>query len=345
VSSSPDQLSIEVGGFPTAIRPMQASPAEAPFTNNEYFFEVKWEGLRCLLFVNPEGEVRLQDRALRDVTYQFPEFGSLAGQVPRGTVLDGALVVTDGEGRPESGALRQRLGGPAGSEQRPAAYLAFDLLYLEGKPLLRKPLYQRKKQLHKVVSPGRHLYAPKHIDTEGVELYEACLEQGLEGMMAKHRQSLYVPGQRSPFWLQVKAVKSDPFVVVGWTGRSGEPFDALVVGFYEAGRLLPCGTVGGGFDPAARARLRERLAELASEQSPLEPPPVMVSPVRWVRPELVVAIRYSEWSPDGTLRFPIFDAPRPEVHPSECVRQRPRVVLAGRTPPDSPSFYLTRFPF
>ncbi|TMC10579.1 MAG: hypothetical protein E6J29_11485 [Chloroflexi bacterium] len=132
MSSSPDQLSIEVGGFPTAIRPMQASPAEAPFTNNEYFFEVKWEGLRCLLFVNPEGEVRLQDRALRDVTYQFPEFGSLAGQVPRGTVLDGALVVTDGEGRPESGALRQRLGGPAGSEQRPAAYLAFDLLYLEG---------------------------------------------------------------------------------------------------------------------------------------------------------------------------------------------------------------------
>ena len=71
----------------------------------------------------------------------------------------------------------------------------------------------------------------------------------------------------------------------------------------------------------------------------------MVSPVRWVRPELVVAVRYSEWSPDGTLRFPIFDAVRPEVHPTECVRQRPRVVLAGRTPPDSPSFYLTRFPF
>ena len=345
MSSSPDQLSIEVGGFPTAIRPMQASSAEAPFSNNEYFFEVKWDGLRCLLFTGPEGEVRLQDRALRDITYEFPEFGTLAGQVPRGTVLDGALVVTDGEGRPEKGAVRQRLGGQPGADQRSAAYLAFDLLYLEGKPLLRKPLYQRKRQLHRVVAPGRHLYAPKHIDKEGVELYEACLEQGLEGMMAKHRQSLYVPGQRSPFWLQVKAVKSDPFVVVGWTGRAADPFDALVVAFHEAGRLLPCGTVGGGFDPAVKAELSKRLGELAVERSPLEPPPVMVSPVRWVRPELVVAVRYSEWSPDGTLRFPIFDAVRPEVHPTECVRQRPRVVLAGRTPPDSPSFYLTRFPF
>ena len=145
VSSSPDQLSIEVGGFPTAIRPMQAEPAEAPFSNNEYLFEVKWDGLRCLLFVGPDGAVRLQDRALREVTYQFPEFGNLGGQVPPGTVLDGALVVTDGEGRPETGALRRRLAGPAGEDQRPAAYLAFDLLYLEGRPMLRKPLYQRKK--------------------------------------------------------------------------------------------------------------------------------------------------------------------------------------------------------
>src|SRR5438270_3069289 len=89
VSSSPDQLSIEVGGFPTLIRPMQAESAEAPFSNDEYLFEVKWDGLRCLLFVDRDGHVRLQDRALRDVTFQFPEFGSLGGQVQPGTVLGG----------------------------------------------------------------------------------------------------------------------------------------------------------------------------------------------------------------------------------------------------------------
>jgi len=345
VSSSPDQLSIEVGGFPTLVRPMQAESSEAPFSNSDYLFEVKWDGLRCLLFTDRDGKVRLQDRGLRDVTYRFPEFGALGSQLPPGTVLDGALVVTDGEGRPDTAGLRRRLTGPAGEDQRTAAYLAFDLLYREGAPLLRKPLYQRKKQLQKVVTPGRHLYAPKHIEAEGVELYEACLEQGLVGMMAKHRQSLYVPGQRSPFWLEVKAVKSDPFVVVGWMGRSEEDYDALVVAFYEGGRLLPCGTVGGAFEPAVRAEVSRRIADLRASESPLAPPPVMVSPVHWVRPELVVAVRYSEWSPDGTLRFPIFNALRPEVHPAECTRQRPRVVLAGRTPPGSPSFYLTRFPF
>ena len=345
MSSSPDQLSIEVGGFPTLVRPMQAESSEAPFSSPEYLFEVKWDGLRCLLFSDREGGVRLQDRGLRDLTFRFPEFGALAGHLPPGTVLDGALVVTDAEGRPDPASLRRRLDGPAGEDQRTAAYLAFDLLYLEGRPLLRKPLYQRKKQLHKVVPTGRHLYAPRHIEAEGVELFEACLEQGLAGMMAKHRQSLYVPGQRSPFWLQVKAVKSDPFVVVGWMGRSEADLDAVVVGYHEGGRLLPCGTVGAAFEPDERVEVAARLAALRVEESPLTPAPVMVSPVHWVRPELVVAVRYSEWSPDGTLRFPIYDALRPEVHPAECIRRRPRVVLTGRTPADSPSFYLTRFPF
>ena len=88
-----------------------------------------------------------------------------------------------------------------------------------------------------------------------------------------------------------------------------------------------------------------RLGELRVDASPMEPPPVVTAPVRWCRPELVISVRYSEWSPDGTLRFPIFNGLRPEVHPSECVRHRPRVVLAGRTLPGTPAYDLTRFPF
>lgn len=338
-----DQLSIELGGFPTALRPMQAVTAEAPFSDPLYYFEVKWDGLRALLFVAPDGSVRLQDRSLRDITYRFPEFHSMAGHVPPGTVLDGALVATDGEGRPDAGLLRERLTGTPGEDQRPASFLAFDLLYLEGRPWLRQPLFKRKGKLRKIVQPGRHIYAPRHIDKEGVELFEACLEQGLQGVMAKHRNSLYVPGQRSPFWLDVKAVKSDNFVIAGWTGA--EPFDALLVAFYESGRLLPCGTLGGGFDPDARASIIRQLRTLEVRESPLEPPPVMMAPMRWCRPEIVISVRYSEWSPDGTLRFPIFNGLRTDVHPTECLRLRPRVVLAGRTPADSPSSYLTRFPF
>ena len=323
---------------------MQAASAEAPFSSPEYLFEVKWDGLRCMLFRDPEGKVHIQDRGLNDLTADLPEVSAAATRVPPGSVIDGELVATDTDGRPDYPRLRQRLaGGARMRDEIPTAYLAFDALYLEGRPLMRQPVIRRRARLAKAVETGGHMFVPQHIDEDGVELFEACLERGLEGVVAKHRQSPYVPGQRSPFWLKVKAVKSDDFVVIGWTGDKA--FDALVVGFYEDGRLLPCGTVGGGYDQDAMGALRERVAELATEESPLDGQPIMLRPVHWVRPEIVVSVRYSEWSPDGTLRFPIFNGLRPEVHTAEAVRHRPRVVIGGHVRPGSAAYDLTRFPF
>ena len=323
---------------------MQAASAEAPFSSPDYVFEVKWDGLRCLLFRDPHGTVHIHDRGFNDLTAALPEVTAAASRVPPGSVIDGEVVATDRDGRPDYHRLRQRLtGGAALREQIPVAYLAFDALYLEEKPLVKQPVTRRRARLQKSVEAGGHIFVPDHIDEDGVELFEACLERGLEGVVAKHKQSPYIPGQRSPFWLKVKAVKSDDFVVVGWMGE--RPYDALMVGFYEDGRLLPCGTVGGGWDDEAAMFVKTRLAELASETSPLDPAPIMVKPVHWCRPDLVVSIRYSEWSPDGTLRFPIFNSLRPEVHPTEAVRHRPRVVISGHVKPDSLAYGLTRFPF
>jgi bifunctional non-homologous end joining protein LigD len=326
---------------------MQAVSAEAPFSSDEYLFEVKWDGLRCLLFVEPDGRLRLQDRALGDITSRLPELRDIARQVVPGTVLDGELVATDQEGRPDYPALRRRLTkGDHEASSAALAYLAFDALYVSGRSVLRQPLMRRKARLQRAVTGGGHLFVPQHIEREGVELFEACLERGLEGVMAKHRDSTYVPGQRSPFWLKVKAIKGDDFVVLGSTyGTGGEPFGALLVGYYEGGRLLPCGSVGGGFDEESLGALTRELDRLATETCPLTPVPVLTAPVRWCLPQVVVSVRYSEWAPDGTLRFPIFNGLRPEVHPAESVRHRPRVVLGGRTPPGSPAYYLTRFPF
>ncbi len=340
----PDQLQIELESFPDEVRPMQAASAEAPFSSGEYIFEVKWDGLRCVLFRDPDGRVRLQDRGLKDITADLPEVAAAAKRVPPGSVIDGELVATDNDGRPDYPRLRQRLaGGARMRDEIPTAYLAFDALYLEGRPQLRQPVIRRRARLAKSVEAGGHIFVPAHIEEDGVELFEACLERGLEGVVAKHRQSPYVTGQRSPFWLKVKAVKSDDFVVIGWMGD--KPFDALVVGYHEDGRLLPCGTVGGGYDDDALRVIRAGIEELATEASPLEPPPIMMRPVHWLRPELVVSIRYSEWSPDGTLRFPIFNGLRPEVHPAEAVRHRPRVVITGHVRPGSAAYDLTRFPF
>ena len=339
-----DQLQIELDAFPSELRPMQAASAEAPFSSADYLFEVKWDGLRCLLFRDRNGRVHLLDRGMNDLTDVVPEVTAAGARVPPGSVIDGELVATDTDGRPDYPRLRQRVtGGAAMRDQIPVAYLAFDALYLEEKPLLRQPVIRRRARLRKSVETGGHLFVPDHIEEDGLELFEACLERGLEGVVAKHKQSQYVPGQRSPFWLKVKAVKSDDFVVIGWMGE--KPFDALVVGYHEDGRLLPCGTVGGGYDDEAFGAIVDSLAALASDTSPLEPPPVMTKPVHWLKPELVVSIRYSEWSPDGTLRFPIFNGIRPEVHPSEAVRHRPRVVISGHIKPDSLAYSLTRFPF
>jgi bifunctional non-homologous end joining protein LigD len=344
VQPDSDQLQIELESFPDDVRPMQAASAEAPFSSAEYIFEVKWDGLRCMLFRDPSGQVHLKDRSLNDVTVDLPEVVAAGRRVPPGSVIDGELVATDTDGRPNYPRLRQRLaGGSRLRDEIPTAYLAFDALYLEGRPLLRQPVVRRRARLAKAVETGGHLFVPDHIEEDGVELFEACLERGLEGVVAKHRQSPYVPGQRSPFWLKVKAVKSDDFVVIGWLGD--RPFDALVVGFYEDGRLLPCGTVGGGFDDDVANVLRAKLTELGTSDSPLDGAPVMMRPVQWVRPEVVVSIRYSEWSPDGTLRFPIFNGLRPEVHPAEAVRHRPRVVISGHVQPGSAAYDLTRFPF
>ncbi|HZU18425.1 MAG TPA: non-homologous end-joining DNA ligase [Candidatus Dormibacteraeota bacterium] len=342
-----DQLALGVDDLPTAIRPMWAVPAVAPFSSPDYLFEVKWEGLRCLLFVDRTGRVQLQDRALRDLTAVAPELWRAGAQVPPGTVLDGELVATDAQGRPDRQALRRRLaGGPSLLRAVPLTYLAFDLLYLQGRPLLRQPLQRRRERLLRAVTTAGSLAVPPHIEEDGLELFDACLERGLEGVVAKHRDSIYVPGQRSPFWLKVEAVRRDDFVVVGATpGGPDQPFGALLVACYEDGHLQPCGSVAGGFDEESAAEVTRRLAELEVPSSPLRPPPAVTTPVRWCRPELVVGIRYSEWSPEGTLRFPIFDGLRPEVHPSECVRARPRMVISGRARRTRAGLDPARFPF
>src|SRR5579864_5757580 len=222
---------------------MQAASAEAPFSSPEYLFEVKWDGLRCMVFRDPDGRVRLQDRAFRDLTADLPEVVAAARRIPPGSVIDGELVATDNDGRPDYPRLRERLSGGAALRDRiPTAYLAFDALYLEGKPLVRQPVLKRRARLAKSVEAGGHLFVPDHIEEDGVELFEACLERGLEGVVAKHRQSPYVPGQ-------------EPVLAQGQGGQVGRFRGHRLDGrraLRRAGRRLPRGRT----PPALRHRGR-----------------------------------------------------------------------------------------
>src|SRR6202040_3692843 len=145
-----DQLQIDLESFPDELRPMQAAAAEAPFSSPDYVFEVKWDGLRCIVFRDRDGGVRLLDRGLHNLTADLPEVAHAARRIPPGSVIDGELVATDNEGRPDYPRLRERLlGGGALEEKKPTAYPAFDALYLEDKPLFRQPVIRRRARLSK----------------------------------------------------------------------------------------------------------------------------------------------------------------------------------------------------
>jgi ATP-dependent DNA ligase len=206
-SAMTDQLSLrletDLPKLPRTLRPMLARPAPAPFDSADHLFEPSWGGLRALAFVGPaatagSGDVRIVDVDGVPVGGQLPELAGLAVRVDaRSAVLDGELVVVDPAGRADPAQLTARILGRPG---RPVAYLAFDLLHLDGRSLLSVPLDRRRTLLRRVLRPGDEVVAVPAIQGEGRALWEAATAQGIAGVMARQRTSPYLPGIRSRLW-------------------------------------------------------------------------------------------------------------------------------------------------
>jgi len=207
-----DQLSLrlEADTLPDLpdLRPMLPRPLPAPFDSDEHLFEPWWGGERALVSIGPAeaaggGEVRIRDVAGREITPALPELAGLAVRVAaRSAILDGELVVVDASGRADPAELARRLAGAPG---RPVAFLAFDLLHLDGRSLLSQPLVRRREALRRVLRPGDEVVAVPAIATEGIALFEAAVAQGIAGILARVRTSPYLPGVRSRLWRFVAA--------------------------------------------------------------------------------------------------------------------------------------------
>jgi ATP-dependent DNA ligase len=210
-----DQLSLrlEADRLPDLpdLRPMLPRPLPAPFDSDEHLFQPWWGGERALAMIGPaetpgSGAVRIVAGDGRDLTAVLPELSGLAVRVAaRSAILDGELVVADAAGRADAGELRQRLDGKPG---RHVAFLAFDLLHLDGRSLLSQPLVRRREALRRVLRPGDEVVAVPAIATEGIALYEAVLAQGVAGVLARQRNSPYLAGVRSRLWRFVAATES-----------------------------------------------------------------------------------------------------------------------------------------
>jgi bifunctional non-homologous end joining protein LigD len=313
-----------------AIEPMLAITADEPFDSPQFTYEAKWDGVRTLAFVDG-GEVRLQTRNLLDCTKQYPEAHAAAEALTGGyqAILDGEVVAFDEKGVPSFQRLQPRMhlrDESAVSRLRksvPVIYEVFDLLYLDGDDLTRQPLRERRRRLEAALQPMGAIRLSDGFPGNGVALFRAVQEQGLEGIVAKRLDAPYVSG-RSAAWVKIKAYKTMDCVIGGWTAGQGgrhSTLGALIVGIYRDGKLVPVGHVGSGFDDRT---LRDLLATLKEHQAPTSPfavEPKVNQPATWCFPDLVSEVRYAEITRDGTLRHPVYLGLRSDIDPKDCTGQ------------------------
>jgi bifunctional non-homologous end joining protein LigD len=311
---------------------MKATGGSLP-TGDGWAYETKWDGMRVLADVTPEG-VQARSSRGRDAGTAFPELRALAGALaPLDALLDGEVVALDESGRPSFERLQQRMHVSAAAEslrraaETPVAYVVFDLLRLDGHDLTALPWHERRRLLERIADdfpPGVDI---ARVYDDGKGLLRAVEENGLEGVVAKWRDAPYVPGERTRRWIKVKVRRHDELVVGGWSGGLGNRegrLGSLLVGFHEVpgDRLRYAGRVGSGFTSDELDRMGARLAALEIGTCPFDPPPP--PPHRrgahWVRPEVVVEISYGEWTADGRLRHPVYMGERIDVDPAAVVR-------------------------
>ncbi len=316
--------------MPRALAPMLARTGSLPREQEGWAYEIKWDGIRAIAYSRP-GELRLQTRNLNDVTERYPELGRLGRALgSHSAVLDGEIVALDSDGRPSFTALQQRmqLGSRAQAARRarttPVTYVIFDLLWLDGHPLMALPYSERRARLAELALAGESWRTPAHVVGHGAELLAATADQGLEGIVAKRLDSPYQPGLRSRDWQKIKRVGRQEFVVGGWLagkGRRSRSVGALLLGVYEAdGVLRYVGRVGSGFSDAELERLAVLLAPLAREESPFAAGPRPPRGALFCEPRLIAEVEFAEWTAAGSLRQPSYKGLR-EDKPASAVRR------------------------
>ena len=327
------------------VKHMLATLAEKPFSHPGWVFEIKYDGVRVIAERRGE-KVRMFGRSGEDITARYPEIAvALRGLATDRFVLDGEIVAYDESGKPSFSRLQKRmlLSRPrdiaAAMARVPVRAVFFDCLALEGYDLRGLPLLARKDCLTRALPPAGTIQAGDHVAEHGEAFFEAASAMGLEGMIAKRSDSPYL-GKRSTDWVKVKCQRRQEFVIGGYTEpRSGDRhFGALHVGLYEDGQLRHVTKVGSGFDEAMQNQLWEQLQALRRAESPFGASSPKGRGNQWVDPQLVCEVRFTEWTPGGGLRHPIFLGLRTDRKPDEIRREQESDAAPETDPmPTSPA--------
>ncbi|MBV8217983.1 MAG: DNA ligase D [Solirubrobacterales bacterium] len=319
--------------IPERIVPMMARPSSTlPRDEKRWSFEVKWDGVRAIAYVQP-GRLRLESRNLNDITDTYPEVRGLVGALGmHEAVLDGEIVAFDysdpAHPRPSFERLQSRMNVSAPAAIRrlmrgtPVVYAIFDLLYLDGHSLMDLPYSERRERLESLALSGSAWRVPAAHPGNGKQLLEATATQGLEGVVAKRIDSRYEPGRRSGNWLKIKNTLRQELVIAGWIpgeGRRTDRIGALLVGYYEEGKLRYAGRVGTGFTEKTLEDLRKRLVPLKRDKSPFDVAPKLPRQAVFVEPRLVAEVEFREWTSERVMRAPSFKGLRDDKPAIEVV--------------------------
>jgi DNA ligase D-like protein (predicted ligase) len=315
--SDPDRARLEEGPAPRHAAPMKAVLTDERFDREGWIFERKLDGIRCIA-IRSEAGVRLLSRNDLPLDDRYPEIAAaLAADPGRRFAVDGEIVAFDGR-QTSFSRLAQRKRLPV-----PVYYYAFDLLWLAGFDTRRLSLRTRKRLLRRSLVFDDPIRLTNHRNANGKDFFAEACRRGWEGLIAKRAASAY-SDRRSRDWLKFKCEHGQELVVGGFTDPQGARtgFGALLLGYYAEGGLRYAGKVGTGFDEATLAELSARLAELRVEKSPFAEPAEIGAGARWVRPELVAEVGFTEWTRHGRLRHPRFLGLRDDKSAGEVVRER-----------------------
>ncbi|HWD00466.1 MAG TPA: DNA ligase D [Candidatus Sulfopaludibacter sp.] len=324
--------------MPTAIEPMSATLSDRVPRGDEWLFEVKWDGVRAIAFVEAE-EVRLQSRSGLRCERQYPELAVIHHNIAADSaILDGEIAVLDPKGVSQFHLIQPRIANTDPNSvahlvrSTPVVYFVFDILYLDGWDLRGVDLAQRRELLDAVVAPGGPLRISEAFPGAGDAMLDAAREAGLEGLLAKLATSKY-ESRRSRDWVKIKISTEQEFVIGGFTEPQGSRshFGALVLGVWEDGKLRWVGNVGTGFDERMLKALFARLQPLITSQCPFNDRPKPDRGMTWVKPELVCQVKFGNWTQDSHLRAPVYLGLREDKAANEVVKEEaePAPLLAA----------------
>jgi bifunctional non-homologous end joining protein LigD len=306
---------------------MLATLIDEPFDDDDWLFEIKWDGYRAICTVDEDRKLTLVSRNGLDLLERFPDLADLGNafeSVP--IVVDGEIVSIDTEGRSDFQRLQE-----AQKKASVLTYAAFDLIYADGRDLRKEPLEERKRLLERLIRDDGTVLYSKHIVGNGKSLFAQAQERRLEGIIGKLRTSVYQE-RRSRDWVKIKAQLAQEFVVGGWTDPQGsrKGFGALLLGAYEGKTFRYVGHVGTGFSHKVLAEIHKRLAAIGTASSPFDTPVERTVRAHWVKPQMVVQVRFTEWTRDRLLRHPAFLGVREDKKAKDVVIEQPQSLENGQ---------------